>query len=438
MNLRILPAIEKYASRRSTRLHMPGHKGNKKFCKLFKGADLDVTELPVIDNENVLSLAESDVAKLLGSRRTWFLTNGSSSGVHIAVYAVRKRGRKLLVGRGSHKSIYAALEICGIHPVIINDFSGNESFYDDISQSLDDDVIGALLTYPDYYGRTFDIKRVGEILHSKKKLLLIDNAHGGHFRFLSDGAIYAGDVADVWVDGLHKTFPTLNQGAILNTSNSELIVDLEDGINKFLTTSPSYPLLASIEYGIKYLAENRQETAKREQALFELKKKINVLGLVAEDGSDPFKIYIPFTKFGIEPKEAGEILEKENIFFEMNDNRGILFMFSVLNTDDDVRKLYSALKKISLIHRKEIKTKKIDVIPEKKLSYLDAVSSDKEWVDVKNAEGRISAINIGNFPPCKPIILAGEVITKEAIDLIDAKFSFGIRDGKVAVVKEDK
>ena len=88
-------------------------------------------------------------------------------------------------------------------------------------------------------GKVFNIEKVSSLIKEKQKLLLIDNAHGGHFRFI-DGLTYAGEYADAWVDGLHKNFCTLNQGAILCANNQMVIDKLSTEVEKILTTSPSY------------------------------------------------------------------------------------------------------------------------------------------------------------------------------------------------------
>lgn len=436
MELRILNAIKDFADKKSVRLHMPGHKGNFDFTKIFKGAELDTTELSVIDNEKVVELAQKDMSEIFGSEKSWFLTNGSSSGVLSMVYALKNKGSKLIIGRGSHKSVYSALEICGIEPIIIDDENYDENFYNEIEKRKLDDLIGALLTYPDYYGKIFDIKRVSEILRDRNEYLLIDGAHGGHFKFVRD-SVYAGDYADVWVDGLHKTFPVLNQGAILHTANSSLSCLLEDAVSKFLTTSPSYPLLASIEYGVKFYYENKKLLDAWRDKIIDFVSDLKDINVPAEIFSDPYKVYLPLTDIGVSLDGAEEIFNKDEIYFEMKDKRGFLMMLTPFNTDKDLKRLYSAIKKLNPTQVKATKINKT-TNPQRVMPYLRAVSSEKTWVDIKNADGKIASANVGNFPPCKPIIVAGEKFSKEVIESIDLSSCFGVNHGKVLVVKEDK
>ena len=58
-------------------------------------------------------------------------------------------------------------------------------------------------------------------------------------------------------------------------------------------------------------------------------------------------------------------------------------------------------------------------------------------MDEMGAVGRVAAENIGFFPPCYPVVTAGEVITRQAAEAISrAKNSFGLINGLFKVVKE--
>ena len=72
------------------------------------------------------------------------------------------------------------------------------------------------------------------------------------------------------------------------------------------------------------------------------------------------------------------------------------------------------------------------------MSYLEAVSSKGEWIDVTCAVDRIAKKNVGNFPPCMPLIVAGEKINSMAIKNLNLGSCFGVKEGKILVVKEDK
>ena len=441
--LRILSAITEYAEKCPVRLHMPGHKGRGRIKGLFP-EPLDVTELSAIDNGKVVAAAEEDVKNILNVKYLRFLTDGASAGILSALYAVKGRGKKIIVERSAHRSVFNALALSGIEPVILNTGKDNSLerllSADDIIKHLDsDEVIGAILTYPDYYGRTFDIKSVSAALKARGKIFIADSAHGGHFKYTS--VPYAGDYADIFIDGLHKTFFTLNQGAIIGCNDTSLMESLGAAVGIFSTTSPSYPILASIEYGEKYAFLNGREIIKNiSERVERLKFSLTKHGFVFADVPDPFKICVDFGGMGISPYQAEKALEKENIFSEMNDGRYILFMLSFATRNKDILALENALKKI--ISEKSLKnTYKPkdfhDSFPERAMPYLSAVGAEKEYTPVYRAEGKIAAENAGRFPPCTPRIVAGERIDGDTVKFFSEKGDFfGIKDGNILTVKE--
>ena len=61
-----------------------------------------------------------------------------------------------------------------------------------------------------------------------------------------------------------------------------------------------------------------------------------------------------------------------------------------------------------------------------------------EWIPLEKAEGRLCAAECGLFPPCVPLLLAGERVSKEAAErLLSANGTFGLREGNILVFEED-
>ena len=119
------------------------------------------------------------------------------------------------------------------------------------------DVTAVLITSPDYYGNVADLSAIEKVCRRYNRIFMVDGAHGAYLKFDADArGLYAGECAHIWVDGSHKTMPTLTQGALLNVNDESLLADAAEGLNMFRTTSPSYPVMASIEYGVKYMEEN--------------------------------------------------------------------------------------------------------------------------------------------------------------------------------------
>lgn len=421
---------------------MPGHKGRCKFLLRLNACKLDVTELKAIDNEKIVRDAEIDCQKILGARHLRFLTDGSTSGIFSMLYAVKDMGDELIINRTAHKSVYNALKLLGIAPVVVDGraLSGAEQTPSvEITERVLDahpNAIGVLYTYPDYYGREYQIENLSALLKKRGKLLIIDGAHGGHYKFI--GNAYAGDFADLWVDGAHKTMPTLNQGAIVCTSREDLIRKLDEGVGIFSTTSPSYPILASVEYGVKYTAQKCAKTHDNFLGwLNKLKTKLTKLGLWVMEKTDPYKLSVDFGGAGYRTDEIENLLIKKGVHAEMNDKRHILFMFSVLTSLSDLKRLYRAIKyAVSLAQKSEPKQNDKIPVGERVMPYLQAVNAENEYIPLLDAENRISAENIGKFPPCYPLVVAGERVTGEVIRELDCENTFGIKDGKIKVVKE--
>ena len=436
MQLKIENAIKKYNSAHPIRFHMPGHKGGK-FIKF--NPSCDVTELEFIGNEQAVNSAEKDVAEILSAKFCRFLSDGASAGIFASLYAVKDKGKKIIISRSSHKSLYNSLKIFGIEPIIVggldNDGLPTLITEEEIKHNLDGDVIGAFLTYPDYYGRTFDIEGISKLLKENGKLFLVDNAHGNHYKFF--GLKYAGDYADVWVDGVHKTNYTFNQGALVCTNNQFLISALNEGVNIFSTTSPSYIILSSVEYGVKYsFYKGGKDFLRVKDKVKSAKQHLQNLGLKVVNSDDPFKLTVDFASSLFSVRSSQKILEDNKIFAELIDEKRILFMFSASTKNSEIDKLVKVIEKIThVLPREKTVKEKSPKIPERAVDYLTAVNGKAEYVLIKDAVGKITAENFGTFPPCYPVSVAGEVIQKENLEFLDGKDVFGITDGKIKTLK---
>ena len=351
MKLHIYGMLRDYRRRHPLRLHMPGHKANARRFPLFKDAPLDITELPFSDclesPDGAIAQAQEDVAEALGAAKSYFLTDGSSCGVYAMLYVAKRRGGKVVIARNSHKSVYNACAVLGIEPVILKNNEKDGILLPpgaaDIESALkkEKDVCAVLLTSPDYYGNIADYAAVRKVCDRYGKLLLVDGAHGAYLRFDPDAeGLYAGDYAHVWVDGSHKTMPTLTQGALLNVKDAEFAPDAEEGLDLFRTTSPSYPVMASIEYGVKYMEEfgaALTDAVKRE--LLSARGRLMRRGIGCYAESKTLVLAVDFGGMGISPQLAREELERRRVFAELEDGRYLLFYFSPLTSPREIAAL---------------------------------------------------------------------------------------------------
>ena len=449
MKLYIYGALKNYKARRPARFHMPGHKANRRRFPLFRDAALDITELPFSDclesPEGIIDDAQRDIADVLGARASFILTDGSSCGVFAMLYIVKKRGGKVVIPRNSHKSVYNACAALGVEPYIVQNNEKDGLLLPptaaDIETALkkERDVSAFLITSPDYYGNIADLSAIEKVCRRYNKIFMVDGAHGAYLKFDADArGLYAGECAHVWVDGSHKTMPTLTQGALLNVNDESLVSDAAEGLKLLRTTSPSYPDMDSVEYGVKYMEENGAQlidAVRRELIL--LKARLRKAGIPFYTESKTLVLAIDFGAMGISPYKAEEELARRGVYAEMCDGRYLLFYFSPLTPPVHLRRL-----ELMLRFAARMRGLKGTYVPPagfacgvKKFSYLTANSLALEYVPLEEAAGRIAARNAGVTPPCFPTVVAGEQITGEVVEaLSQAAHTFGVFRGKVAVI----
>lgn len=443
-NYLIYSQLKKYAKEQKS-FHMPGHKAHGDFKSKFPDATIDVTELSYSDNlhcpDGVIAAAQRDIAEILGAEKSYITTDGSSSGIYAMAYCASKRGNKIIVFRNSHQSVWNACKLFGLEPLVVQ---GKEK--EGILQPPDAEIIeklisadanisGVLATSPDYYGNVAPLGRYREITKKFNRLLLIDGAHGAHLAF-GDKKNYAGSYADMWVDGAHKTLPTLTQGAIININNLELTEHAEEALGLFRTTSPSYPIMASVEFGVKYFANNPKIISRAMAGVEEFRKAESEFGVYPS--ADWTKLLIDFKPLGISPDKVLVQLEKKGVFAELSDGRYILFYLSPMTELADLNALKKKLS--AVVANKKLKNtyREKPPIPESDRSYSFqyALRKNYEWVELDDAVGRMCAKNAGIAPPCIPVVVTGEMITLAAVKALSHGHTFGLKDGKICVVKK--
>lgn len=423
--------------------HMPGHKGRGEFSEFFPAAELDVTELSWSDNlsdpDGVIASAQKDVAEILGAKKSYFLTDGSSSGIMAMIFAAAKRGKKLIVPRISHQSVWNACRLFGVEPIIVQGKIKDGIMLPPEPEAVeklfkeDGGIAGMVAVSPDYYGNIAPLEEYSRIIKPRGGLLVTDGAHGAHLAFGERGK-YAGTYSDIWVDGAHKTLCTLTQGAVLNV-NCGLVPEVEEGLGIFRTTSPSYPIMASVEYGVKFLANHPSLVSDAEKAALGVRK--DKFFTVYQSG-DWAKLAIDCSPYGISADIVAAELEKSGIYCEFSDGRYVLFYLSPMVGKEDIGILSDRLKAV-LTDKKfggSYRKRTFEISAECGRSFLDALRSPSEWVELKDAVGRTCAANAGIAPPCIPICAAGEKITGRSVKALSQGKTFGLSNGRIKVVYE--
>lgn len=466
----IFSALKSYQEERCLRLHMPGHAGGLGFIdQAFKEAGFfDVTEVPPFDNLHLpLGIIEESqrlLAEAYGAYASFFLVNGATSGIHTLFLSLTFGAEKVVLPRHVHKSFFGGMVLSGCKPVYIPCKSDKRYGLplsvsaDDVARALikNPDAKAVFITSPTYYGTTSDIKNIAQITHEFNLPLLVDEAHGGHFPFhdaYPPSALSSG--ADAAVNGLHKTLPVFNQGACLNIASS--LKDKEEIFTAYTlltTTSPSYPILASIEIARALMEEKGPELLDKALSLAEeYKKKINALKgfrcgsefLEADgvSGHDPLKLVIFCDGLSIDGYQLDYILRSDyGIQVEMSQPDLVLAMMSLFHTRDDWEKLYSSLAIVAKkYYNGERKAVSFAVMPwpEIRLTPRQAFFARKKRVRFSESRGLIAAEMVAAYPPGIPCLLPGEVISDEIYEYIlylksgDAKL-VGIKDTNVEFI----
>jgi lysine decarboxylase len=204
--------------------------------------------------------------------------------------------------------------------------------------SIPNDIKAVIVTSPSYYGIQSDIKYIKSLCQNT--YLIVDEAHGALYPFgIHQSAIYQG--ADFIVQSLHKTAGGLNPTALLH-NNTEL--NPQTALDMINTTSPSYPLLASIEKNINYL-----NSVKGRKKIQELLNNINTLkkntqNITYMESHDPTKIVIK--KEGMTGYELSEFLYKHNIEDEKTNEVSTMLLCGIGTDKKKLEYLQKILKKL--------------------------------------------------------------------------------------------
>jgi len=456
----LLKAIAQYLNIDHAPFYMPGHKRGVGIDPEFEqilGKNLfrlDLPELPKLDK--AISEAEALAADGYGSYRTWFLVNGSTSGIAAMMLAVVGIGDKILIGRNCHKAAIAGLVLCGATPIYLEtDYDPNLDLDCGVSPNTlqtaletNLDVKAVMLVSPNYFGICGELEKLVAIAHSFDIPILIDGAHGGHLRFHADlpiDALSAG--ADVVVHSIHKMGSSLTQTAMLHIQGTRVNSDrLHQSVQMLQTTSPNILLLTSLDVARRQMVLHGRELLQRTIDLSnwgrsQINQIPNLYCINNIPNLDPTRLTVMVNKLGT-GFDVDEIFYSSlNVMAEMPTLSHLVFVVSIGNTSADIDKLIHAFNNLANSSHQSVQTKfrsKLPflntlIVPPKtiqKLTPREAFFRPSATIPLINAAGFIATELISPYPPGIPIICPGEEITSEIIDfLLLIKQSGGVIDG---------
>lgn len=306
---------------------------------------IDISETDAHNPTEALQKAEEHAKKIYKTSSTSFLTNGSTSGIIASVLTCVNSGNKVLIWRNSHPCHLNAVRLAGAIPIFydleIDDEWGIplETEPEMIEQYFKSyDIKAVIVTSPTYEGIVSDILKIKKICEKYSAYLIVDEAHGALYPFSKRLPESAVNIADFTVQSLHKTAGGVNPTALLHTMTN---LNVKKSLAMINTTSPSYPILASIEANIEFL-NSWWGKRKLENLLDELELLQDECTNCEFFGDDITKILVRIPD--ISGEDLSEILfENYNIEDEKTNDKSTMLLCGIGTDKNKIRKLKKAL-----------------------------------------------------------------------------------------------
>ncbi|MBQ8914422.1 MAG: aminotransferase class I/II-fold pyridoxal phosphate-dependent enzyme [Lachnospiraceae bacterium] len=463
----IAKGLTEYLGGKRSVWHMPGHKrkpvydmaasyedsndytGSFDIKKLDELLDTvhayDVTEVPGLDDlhnpQDMIKKSQDELARVYETFASYYLVNGSTGGIMAAVAAVANPGDKIIIASNCHKSVHNIAGLRGLKTVFVE--PENDKNYgikkeiktEDLKTvcELNPDAVAVVITSPTYEGILSDISAISELVHSYGMRLIVDEAHGAHLPFMGKSAIGKG--ADIVIQSLHKTLPSMTQTAILHIIDKNIEPKVQKYLSVFMSSSPSYIMLCDMERAVdtaskqdfnaylKRLREFRNKCCKLNNLYLLDKintpedKTKNTNTLQLDETRIVFFAKAPLTGAALE-----KLLSEEfGIITEMSGINYVVLISTFADSEEDFEYLYDSLKKLDDNYDYYIKTI-IDIENSSNQVYtFNTNYADKAYIEriidkLKGMEGKTASDNIFVYPPGTYILKKGDIFSKEKIN----------------------
>ena len=450
MTTPIVDFVRQYAQSGTSRLHMPGHKGQS----LLGFEPWDITEIKGADElygaDGIIAQSEANATRLFGTVHTYYSTEGSSQCIRamlcLALQAAPGQRPVLLAARNAHKALlYAAalldFDIQWLWPApqdagALCSCPVSAAKLADALQGLAQQgqrPFGVYITSPDYLGGVQDIAALAEVCKDFGVPLLVDNAHGAYLRFLPQGGQHPIALgAAMCCDSGHKTLPVVTGGAYLHLGKNAPVQDeaaVRNALALFGSTSPSYLILQSLDKCNQILSEGYPlrllqccgHLTRLRRELNEAAAAKHCPGPLALE-SEPLKVTLDAAVLGLSGTELAEKLRAAKIECEYADPRYLVLMFTPDNPPQDFERLSAAVLRIAeeLVGPVTLPEETAGEFAElerglhRRCTIRQAVFAPQEQLPAEQAVGRICAMPTVSCPPAIPIVVSGEQITPAA------------------------
>ncbi|NIF58736.1 lysine decarboxylase LdcC [Enterobacter sp. Ap-916] len=494
---------------------------------------ISVTELgSLLDHTGPHLEAEEYIARTFGAEQSYMVTNGTSTSNKIVGMYAAPSGSTILVDRNCHKSLTHLLMMTNLVPIwlkptrnalgILGGIPQREFTRENIEKKVAETPnaqwpVHAVITNSTYDGLLYNTDFI-------KKTLDVPSIHfdSAWVPYTNFHPIYQGKsgMSGDRVPGkiiyetqsTHKLLAAFSQASLIHIKGDYDEETFNETYMMHTTTSPSYPLVASIETAAAMLRGN---TGKRlinrsvERALH-FRREVQRLREESEDWFfdiwqpdhvdeaecwpiapgeedwhgfrdadaehmylDPIKVTIltpgmselgEMAEEGIPAALVAKFLDERGVVVEKTGPYNLLFLFSIgidktkalsllrgltefkrsydLNLrvknmlpdlfaeDPDfyrnmrIQTLAQGIHKLIKQHNlPDLMLRAFDVLPEMRMTpheaYQQQVKGNVETVEIEELLGRVSANMILPYPPGVPVVMPGEVITKESRAVLD-------------------
>lgn len=309
---------------------------------------LDISETECQDPQEALKVAQLRARAIYHTYSTTFLTNGSTSGIIAAVLSCTQVGDKVLIASNSHPCHFNAVRLAGARALTYDlEIDKDWGVPLEVKPEVIDfylsryNIKTVIITSPSYEGIISDIEEIKAVCEKHGAFLIVDEAHGALYPFSELLPISAVNIADFTVQSLHKTAGGLNPTALLHC-NCE--VDVSHALNMFMTTSPSYPLLASIEANINFL-DSRAGRKEIDNLVIRLDRMREKCRGCEFFGDDPTKVLIRVP--GISGYELSEMLYEDfGIEDEKTNEKSTMLLCGIGTDSKKIDRLQHVLSKL--------------------------------------------------------------------------------------------
>jgi lysine decarboxylase len=454
-NAPIYREIQKYWKKEPIPFHMPGHKmgcfysgSHEKYLFQF-----DVTELSETDDLHHPRACIQEAMELLRdayhTKKSYFLVNGTTSGIHVSILSCCRSGDKILVSRDCHKSVFFGIVLADATPVFFHPemnirFSIPEKFHTEkVIQCIKDnrDAKCIVLTRPNYYGVCYNIEEIVACAKSYDVLVILDEAHGAHLNFsplLPKSGVDLG--VDICIQSAHKTLPALTQSSYLHILGDQVDCEkIEYYLSSLQTTSPSFLLLAYMDIAREIMVQEGSDRIrelitriKRLKENLTTEGSFHILGgkdFPSSDYDDTRLVIHTFTA-GFYAKTVEKILRDQyKIEVEMSDLCNIVCICTIGDEEHFYEKLFEALQGIIYNEKREeprIYNEYFMKTLDSSISMRDAQCKVSQRVHVKNSVGRVSRTFVVPYPPGIPVVCPGEVYNVEVVEYLQSCLKHGM------------